>query len=641
MRSPFFMTKAYKLINREAAAALLLAVAAILVFHPGLSGGFLFDDLPNLVKAEDWKATSLDRSTLVEAMRSGQTSENGRPLAMLSFAINHALTGLDPWWLKATGLLLHLINGLLAWRLLRHLLAANAPSRPAQGELVAFLIAAAWLVHPLQASTVLYTVQRMEIGATTGVLWSVLAYVRLRQAQLAGRPAWPWTLTAVAGLLFGLGFKESAAIAPLLALLLEASLFGFRQKNGAISRGWVSAYALLMLAGVLLFLRVIVPLTSMAAYAARDFSAGERLLTQGPVLAMYVKQILLPLPDTFRFYYDAFPVSHALTEPRTLAAWSFLAAMALLAIAVRKRWPLTTLGIAWFFACHAITSSPIPLELAFEHRNYLALLGLLLALAPPLQALGRHVHADARRVLAALPVLALAILGGLAASTWGDPLRLAWALENRGVDSPRATYALAAQLIDMGGGDQQSPTEAMGMALLERARHLPTSSALPVQALIVMRSRHAQDVDPALWADFREHLTRRSIGPEGIEALYAVSNCRIAAVCTLDDGELLDTFLAVLRANPADSTVHTMYADFAWNVLDDAELALRLQRAAVNLTPSVDARVALAKFLLASPEPASASEGARLREQLKADGLGARISGELDALGRPDSGTPE
>ena len=623
---------------RQAAAAVCLTVATLLVFHPGLTGGFVFDDFPNLVRAEGWKAASLELSVLMDAMRSGQTSEGGRPLAMLSFAVNHALTGLAPWWLKATSLLLHLVNGLLAWRLLRHMLAAGSR---AQGELAALLIAGAWLVHPLQASTVLYVVQRMEIGAATGVLWSLLAYVRLRQAQLAGRPAWPWTLTSITGLVFGLGFKEAAAITPVLALLLEAALFRFRRANGAISRGLLGAYGLLLLGGTLLFLHIMLPITSAAAYAARDFDASERLLTQGPVLLMYVKQALLPLPDTFRFYYDAFPVSKTLFEPRAFVAWALLAVTAVLAIAVRRRWPLTALGIAWFFACHAITSSPIPLELAFEHRNYLALLGLLLALAPPLQALGRFLHADARRVLAVLPVLALALLGNLVASTWGDPLRLAWALENRGPDSPRATYALASQLFDLSEGDRQSPTWAMGMALLERARHLPTASALPVQALIVMRGRYGQEVEPALWADFRERLTRHAIAPAGVEALYAVSNCRIAGRCQLDDGELLATFLAVLRANPDNSTVHTLYADFAWNVLDDAELALSLQRAAVRLAPNVETRVALAKFLLASSEPTSQSEGARLADQLEAEGLAARFSRELDALKRPDGHQPD
>lgn len=637
MRGPFFLTMSRQIIMCQVAAALCLTVATLLVFYPGLEGGFVFDDFPNLVRAEGWKAASLGPSSLLDAMRSGQTSEGGRPLAMLSFAVNHALSGLDPWWLKATSLLLHLVNGLLAWRLLRHLLAAGSR---AHGELAALLIAGAWLVHPLQASTVLYVVQRMEIGAATGVLWSLLAYVHLRQAQLARRPAWPWALASITGLMFGLGFKEAAAITPVLALLLEATLFRFRHANGAISRGWVGTYGLLLLAGAVLFLRLVLPMTS-AAYAARDFDATERLLTQGPVLLMYVKQVLLPLPDTFRFYYDAFPVSQTLTEPRTLAAWSVLTALVLLAVAVRRRWPLTALGIGWFFACHGITSSPIPLELAFEHRNYLALLGLLLALAPPLQALGHFLHADARGVLAVLPVLALAILGSLAASTWGDPLRLAWALENRGADSPRANYALASQLFEMSEGDRQSPTWAMGMGLLERARHLPAASALPAQALIVMRGRHGDEVDPALWADFRERLTRRAIGPAGVEALYAVSNCRITARCQLDDRELLATFLEVLRANPENSTVHTLYADFAWNVLDDAELALHLQRAAVRLAPTVEARVALAKFLLASSEPANTSEGARLAGQLETEGVAARFSRELDALKRPDGHLPD
>ena len=51
------------------------------------------------------------------------------------------------------------------------------------------------------------------------------------------------------------------------------------------------------------------------------------------------------------------------------------------AFALRHRLPMFSLGLFWFLGAHLLTSSVLPLELVFEHRNYFALLGVLLAIA--------------------------------------------------------------------------------------------------------------------------------------------------------------------------------------------------------------------------------------------------------------------
>ena len=53
--------------------------------------------------------------------------------------------------------------------------------------LAAFVIALAWAVHPLQVSSVLYIVQRMEMLVATFTLLALLAYLRGRLAQRNGR----------------------------------------------------------------------------------------------------------------------------------------------------------------------------------------------------------------------------------------------------------------------------------------------------------------------------------------------------------------------------------------------------------------------------------------------------------------------
>lgn len=619
------------------AFALVAFATTIAVYWSGLYGGFIFDDYSNLVLSDSWKVTSANPLEWRRVAFSDISGPAGRPLALLTFAINHYLTGMDPFWFKFTSLGFHLLNGALVWLLCKKIFAAlRAGPRP--GILAAGLITCAWMLHPLQVSSVLYVVQRMELGAQTGVLLALLAYLHGRTRQIEEQRAWPWLIASMAAVLFGLGFKESAALAPGFAFLLEACVLRFAGQHGRTSRIWVAAYGAGAVMAIAVYVMVVLPLAAPnSLYAIRDFGPAERLLTQLPVLAMYLKQILLPWPDSMWFYYDNFPISRGLfSPPATALAALVLIGLATAAALAFRRWPLVTLGIGWFFMGHALTSNVIPLELAFEHRNYLALLGILLALAQPLMSAGRRLSTSARTALAALPVLGLAALCAIQAATWGNPLRLALALENRNPDSPRASYDLGMRFLLASGEDASSPTWSLAKQLFERGAALPGASALPLQGLLLMQGRAGLPASPETWEDFRSALTLKPLGPESLSALHAVSNCHIHGQCQLDDQQLLETFLAVMKRNPESGAAHTLYANFAWNVLGDHELALNMQRTAVDLAPTnAGFRIALAKFLLASGEEANRLESLTLITQLKHEnrhGLHSVGIAELEAM---------
>lgn len=625
---------------------LALVAAALAVYWPGLSGGFLFDDFPNLVLAPDWKIQSLQWDQVQRALRSGVASPAGRPLALLSFGINHALTGMDPFWLKLTGLLFHILNGLLALVLCRGLFDQLAIDPPAKGRaaLTATAVAAAWLLHPLQVSSVLYIVQRMELVGATCTLLSLIAYQRARTCQLAGGQGFAWLLASFLALVTGLGFKESAVLTPGYAFLLELFAFQFRRRDGSTSRGWVAAYALAFAGAAVVYGAYVIPLAAPdSLYTIRDFNAGERVLTQMPVLAMYLQQILLPLPDTMRFFYDDFPVSRGLFDPPTTAlAGALLLTVGMMGWTARRRWPLTALGIGWFFVGHALTSNIVPLELAFEHRNYLPLLGVLLALVQPLQAASASMSSPVRRLLALLPTAGLATLCLLQAATWGEPLRLGTALQQRAPNSARASYDLGQYYLILSGDDPTAPAWSQARALFEQgAAH---GSPLALQGLLMLHGRAGTPVDPRVWRAFREALTRRPLGPESLSALHALSNCRISGICAFDPSPLLQTFLAVMERNPTNGAVHLLYANFLWNVVQDRALAVRMQREAVRLAPADPLyRVALAKFLMAIGTPDSVQEAAGIEVGLRLENTDGALDSkfrELEALRRLRTGEP-
>src|SRR3984885_13655768 len=106
---------------------LLLAALAITaaLYWPGLQGGFLFDDYPNIVDNHNVQPVDAKFSSLVAAALSSPSSQFKRPLASLSFALNYLATGLDPYWMKLTNLIIHLLNGLLVFLLSRVLLQSS------------------------------------------------------------------------------------------------------------------------------------------------------------------------------------------------------------------------------------------------------------------------------------------------------------------------------------------------------------------------------------------------------------------------------------------------------------------------------------------------------------------------------------
>src|SRR5699024_9739532 len=139
---------------------------------------------------------------------------------------------------------------------------------------------------------------------------------------------------------------------------------------------------------------------SPGAWARRDFDLHTRLLTEARIVSGYIRWTLLPTPDALSFYHDNYPISTGLFQPwTTFACIVLIAALLALAWWLRKRAPLASLGILLYFGCHTLTGTILPLELVYEHRNYFASFGLLLAVVPFLAAkppppVGAHLMRD-------------------------------------------------------------------------------------------------------------------------------------------------------------------------------------------------------------------------------------------------------
>lgn len=605
-------------------AALLLA---LLLYLPGLRGSFVFDDYPNIVDNADLHVTTLEPEAWLKAAWASPASDLQRPLASLSFALNHYFTGLAPLPMKLANVAIHLLNGLLLFALLRRIgtLASRTGTDPNVSHWLPLLTTTLWLVHPINLGAVLFVVQRMESLAQAFVLAGLLFYLDARSRQIEGRSGSGWRLWLAVPLCAALGVasKESAALLPLFALVAELMLL-----RGTRRRASVFAFfaLLLFLPGVLGALWAVPRMVSDDAYSFRAFTLGQRLLTEPRVLLDYLAWTMLPAPGFFSFYRDDYPISTGLMQPwSTLPAIATLVALTVLAWRLRVQRPLVALGWGWFLAAHALTATVFPLELVFEHRNYFASIGPLLAaldlLLPRAStdrfALARHATVFALVMLASGSLL-------LRSLTWSDPVKFAVTEAAQHPDSPRATYELGRAYVVLSGYRKDSPNLARAIEALEVAAKVPRASVLPDVGLIMAAARAGLPIQDAWWDGLTQKLSQRPPTPEDSSALAALTDCQRSGRCVVDDRRMLQVYLASSAHEPANPAVLYSYAIFAENRLGDTELALRLARdAAKSRDPQY--QLNLVNFLL------DLGRHTEAREELV----------RLESRVRPGSMTPE
>ncbi len=655
---------------------LIMAIALLVttaVYWNGLYGSWLFDDYPNIVDNHDLQITDAQLPSLVRAALSSPSSEFKRPLASLSFAANYLIGGLTPFSWKLTNLAVHLLNGLLVYLLTKGLLLAvgahpvrdsssphrqiRRPTRYAERvRQVAALIAASWMLLPINLTGVLYVVQRMESLANLFVLIGLLGYVAGRERMMTGhRGLWLCISSVLIATVIGLLAKETAVMLPLYAFLVECMVFRFANSldgGQGKHRGLTWFFALVLAVPLVVGLAWLLPgLLKASTWATRDFTLGTRLLSEARIVSDYLGWILLPTPGSLSFYHDDFHISTSLLTPwTTLASIVFLVALAAGAWTQRRRRPLVALGVAFYLGCHLLTGTILPLELIYEHRNYFASFGLLLAVIPLLAAPGPSPHEAAPSgernrsvlLLESLPMplarhtllvglmLCWTLLTALTAHAWGNPLRLAQDLASRAPGSPRAQYELGRTYIIYSHYDPASPFVQLAYAPLEKAAALPDSSILPEQALIFMNSRMQLPLKDAWWDSMITKLKRHKPGVQDESSLSALMDCMHRGQCILPPSRMAEAYLAALSHPHPSPRLLSLYADFAWNILSDHALGERMITAAVQAAPDETAyRITLVRMLAAQGKDAQAKTAFKALETLN---YGGRLNSSISEL---------
>ncbi len=522
-------------------------------YFPSLSGSFSFDDYGNIYHNDLLKISHFTFEDLWQASLSSESSLLRRPVAMFSFAVNHVLTGMDPWWMKLTNLLIHLVNGLLVLLVVRHLFHRFYDRNRTDLSLIPYFIAGLWLVHPINVTAVSYIVQRMTSLSSTFVLLAIYCYLKLREGKLLDWRGYILGFSILFFWLLGLLTKETAILLSIYIFVIEWCVYGFQTDSIGKKRHLRILWSLLAVPWVCAFIYAIYePSFIRAGYEYRDYTIVERLLTEFRIVVDYLRLIIIPDTRYLGLYHDDIIYSKSLIEPiSTLLSMLMIIGLMVLAIRVRKKLPLFCLGVFWFFGGHVLESSIYPLELMFLHRNYLPSIGILLAVTD----IGVRLYQRNRVIMtvaAVLILLGFSVCTRSLAYQWSDDFRMLILEAMNNPKSVRANFSaghtIKVYALNTAPGKQRDEYKRMAIEYFNKIKKLDHRNTLGemsiLETYLLIKEVPPQSIIENLILDLPA--AKLDLGTMGILKSYLV--CLTSGSCPLKS-EDFDRIVQALLSN--------------------------------------------------------------------------------------------
>lgn len=337
---------------------LLLVAMTVLAYSPALGGGFIWDDDDYVYENPLLPATD----GLKRIWTTGESPQY-YPLVFTTFWLEYRLWGLQAGGYHIVNVLLHAINAVLVWWLLRRM-----------GFGGAYIVAVIFALHPVHVESVAWITERKNVLSGLCYLLSVGSYLRFEATERRR-----WYASALVLFVLGLLSKTIVCTLPIALLLLR----WWRQ--GPIGLKNVLRLVPFVLVGGIMGTATAVYEHYNVLHGAHGahwaLSMPERVIVAGRAVWFYTSKLLWPSPLVFNYPRWQINPADALQWLWPLAA--VLAAAGLWML--RERWGRGLTVAAWFTA---ITLSPAlgfvnvaPMRFSFvaDHFQYLASLGVIAA----------------------------------------------------------------------------------------------------------------------------------------------------------------------------------------------------------------------------------------------------------------------
>ncbi len=388
----------------------IIIIVGIAAYLNSFDGVFLYDDTKSIVENPHIRSLwPLSEAMSVPLANRGATV-SGRPILSLSFAINYALFGKEPWGYHLVNLAIHIFAGLLLFGIVRRTLCLKRFQQRYGQQAIwpAVAVALLWIVHPVQSESVTYIVQRAE--SMMGMFFLLTLYCAIRGFQSGRR--YLWYVPSILSCALGMGTKEVMVAAPVIVLLYDY-IFISRSLKDSVRRRLV--FYVVVAATWIIPVTQILLTREMISVDLQTIDPLKYALTQPGVILYYLKLSIWPSPLVMDYNWptadsitDVFPAGFVILSMLVLTGWGL----------IRRRW-FGFVG-AWFFFILAPSSSFVPTAQNLHvHRMYLSLAAIIV----PVVAVGKHLlqkmlagRLDNRRlgvVGAGFVLVITAILGSL------------------------------------------------------------------------------------------------------------------------------------------------------------------------------------------------------------------------------------
>jgi tetratricopeptide (TPR) repeat protein len=361
---------------------LFLSLLIVLVYGNTILNSFHFDDIPSILEKPWIRGWDKIPQFIFSVFQ--------RPLVILSFNLNYAISEFEVWSYHVFNICFHIIASLLVFKLiqqimyfLQDILTKKNPHLFSWPYIAALVFA----LHPLSTQSVTYISSRSSILATIFYLSGLILFFKgFGERKFNKKPGRIYFFGATFFLLLGGLTKE-------IIVTLPAALFLFHYYF--ISRESPEKWVSKNLKWVLLLL---IPLLAVVGYkqflgggflaaSSAELPSSSWLLTQASVVPFeYFRKFIFP----FNLNLDInFPILSNWLDPKN---WLGIFSLGLLitlwlrvSIGIKKKGPweiekrCAGFSLAWIFLTLLPTSSIIPLlDAVMEHRTYLPLVGFAL-----------------------------------------------------------------------------------------------------------------------------------------------------------------------------------------------------------------------------------------------------------------------
>jgi protein O-mannosyl-transferase len=547
--------------GRDSWPVFLLFAATLLAYVPALRNGFVFDDTYNITNSLLLRSTAGLGAIWSKVGPARGGSYQYYPLTYSVFWIEYGLFQLRPWGYHLVNILLHALNAVMVWRLLRRLRVPGA-----------ILAASIFALHPVHVESVAWITELKNILSGFFYLLSMDSFLRFFEISnpsvIGDAHTRDWR-----GYIFGSIFFACALAAKTVAATLPAALLLIVWwKTGRVRRRDALLLTPLLALGALagLLTANVEKLQVGAVGAPWSLTPMQRFLLAGRALWFYAEKLVWP--SRLAFIYPYWELNAAIGRQYLFP----LTALAVIAVlwGLRDKIGRGPLTAVLFFAG---TLAPalgfmsvyfMRYSYVADHFQYLASLGLIVLFSA--------LAASAPRLVSGALLLALGLLTWRQCSIYRTPESLwtdtigkspaSWiARTNLGVllaDQGRIPEAIEQYRRALDSSREFSETQNdLGVALSAQGRH--------DEALIHLRE--AKRLDP------RDPRIAHNIAHETVElGLIAAKKGRMDAA--------LANFKAAIDADPTDAYA---YDDMAavWISKHRDDLASDAFNVALRLDP--------------------------------------------------------